>query len=125
MNDSAKVDTLTERLNRLERQMRWWQCAALLAICSAGLMLLVAASPAPKLVDVIQAKRLEIVDDKGRTRIELGLLREPLHTFGEVGVTVKGESGKLAVALSAGGFSEVELATLSLHDRTGRSRIAI
>lgn len=60
---------ISQRLSKLERQNRTMKILLLLMFC-AGVF--IAAKPAAKVQDLIQAKRIEVVDNKGFACISLG-----------------------------------------------------
>lgn len=67
---------ITQRLGRLEREMRWWRLAAFLAGGSLGLLALVAAAKpdTSSVPDEIRAKRFVLVDEAGRARAKLDMM---------------------------------------------------
>ncbi len=69
MNDSI-LDTLTQRLDRLERENRWWKITAIIVAASFGVVLL-AGAQSPPASDIV-AKSIRIVDSQGRPAIMVG-----------------------------------------------------
>jgi hypothetical protein len=68
MNDSG-LDTLTERLDRLEREGRWCKALGLTSAGALGVLLLLgAAPPGAPVQDAIRAKSVTLVDTAGYTR---------------------------------------------------------
>jgi hypothetical protein len=63
-------DSVTERLVRLERELRYWRFAAVFVVASFTLVILLGVGTSP---ETIRAKRFVVVDPQGRTRAELGL----------------------------------------------------
>ena len=63
--------TLAERLDRLEREVRWWRRVGGVALAVLGVGLLLGATPT-RVADELLAKRLVIVDSQGKERILLG-----------------------------------------------------
>jgi hypothetical protein len=70
------LDVLTQRLDRLERENRWWRFGAFGTLAAAALLILVlipqrpAAAPVPSLVE---AQRIVIRDPGGKVRAVLGV----------------------------------------------------
>ncbi len=64
------LDTLTQRLDRLERQARWWRVAGSSTACALVLLMLLGAAQSPK---EIQAKRFTLIDRSGAPAAWLGL----------------------------------------------------
>jgi hypothetical protein len=73
------------------------------------------ASPA----EVVQAKRLEIVDDEGQVRAVLGTREKGIG-----GLTVFDASGRKRASLEAGEISE-ESSGLSVYDTNGKPRAVV
>lgn len=63
------LNTLTERLDRLERQNRWLKITATIGAASLSVVLL-AGGTAPSASDIV-AKSLRIIDSQGRPAITL------------------------------------------------------
>ena len=74
------LDTLTQRLDRLERQNRRLKRAMALA-CVGVLGVVLVGAAAPRVPDEVRTKKLVVVDDKGRPRIVLGKARD-VESFG-------------------------------------------
>jgi hypothetical protein len=70
------MDTLRNRLNRLERENRIWKAAAILALAIFALGTLMGAtgSKEPLVIDEIRAKRVYIVDGEEKIRAALALV---------------------------------------------------
>jgi len=135
------LDTLTKRLDRMERENRWWRVAggAVLAVLVAT-----AASPAPKVADKILAREFILADDTGVARARLGLtFGKPELAFDDDPRALVAQSGTpieprmslsddmLAFAgknrtlrLKLGVYRQIDdLPVLVLHDERGRARI--
>ena len=70
MNGPQK-DTVTQRLERLERELRRWKGLGSAAVVVLGLVILLGATGA-KVPDEIRAKRFVLVDEDGKQRAVLG-----------------------------------------------------
>ena len=68
MSEST-TDTLIRRLDRLEREARWWRALGLISAAALGVVLwLGAAPPGASVDDEIRAKTITLVDAAGYTR---------------------------------------------------------
>jgi len=121
------LSTVERKVRRLERLVHG--LAAALVICSA--LLFVGARPAPQAVDVIQAARIQLVDEEGRVWIDLR------HDSTETGIFVLDAAGdtRVGIAQFAHGGGGVALhgpatrgaavlylkerGTLTMYDTTG------
>jgi hypothetical protein len=70
--DEPTSSTLIERLERLEREVRWWRLGAVVAGGLLGLVALVGATK-PPVADEVRAKRFVLVDEAGREHARLGM----------------------------------------------------
>jgi hypothetical protein len=70
MNDRS-LETLTRRLDRLERQVWWWKVVGSSAIGVLGFVVLIEAT-AQTVPGEIKTNRVVIADDAGKSRIVLG-----------------------------------------------------
>ena len=84
------LSTVERKVRRLERLVHG--LAATLVICSA--LLFVGARPAPQAVDVLQAARIQLVDEDGRVRIDLR------HDSTETGIFVLDVAGDTRVGIA-------------------------
>ena len=66
-----ELNSLTRRVEHLERSCRYWRGAASLAVAALGLMLFIGATPGTRVFDVLETKLLRIVDDAGHERAVL------------------------------------------------------
>jgi hypothetical protein len=65
----ATLDTLTQRLDRLERKVRWWKGLGTTTAAALGVLLLLgAAPPGAPVQDEVRAKLVTLVDAAGYTR---------------------------------------------------------
>ena len=65
------VASVTARMDRLERELRWWQLVGVATLAILGWGLVIGATR-EQVADEIRVKRLLIVDDSGRSRAVLG-----------------------------------------------------
>jgi hypothetical protein len=57
---------LEARVERLEGENRWLKRRTVMVLALVGGVLIMGQSPAPKVLDVLKARRLEIVDSAGK-----------------------------------------------------------
>ncbi len=67
------METLVRRLDRLERQVRWWRLVAVVAGGPLVLVGLVAATQRAPVVEELRARRFTLIDDKGHERARLAM----------------------------------------------------
>jgi hypothetical protein len=65
------MDTINERLGRLERSVRRWRWMTLACLLLAGTIFVIAADTAPK-DGVIRGKRIVLDDDDNGYRVQIG-----------------------------------------------------
>jgi hypothetical protein len=65
--DEPTTERITQRLDRLERENRWWRVGAV------GLLLLVTVGAGRNVTDEIRAKRFTVIDQSGTKRAELAM----------------------------------------------------
>ncbi|MBI4642119.1 MAG: hypothetical protein HY731_15635 [Candidatus Tectomicrobia bacterium] len=67
------INTLGRRLDRLERENRWWRIFGSVSVVVLGLLLLMGATRSQKgdIPDEIQAKRFVVMDQAGKLRAKL------------------------------------------------------
>jgi hypothetical protein len=63
--------SVEDRLTELERSNRRWRTACAILIASIGIGIVIAAEKPPAPVEIIQAKRIEVMDPQGRAAIVL------------------------------------------------------
>ena len=80
MNNSLDFSVLVQRMNKLERQHRFFKIAALLALLVVASLFLIAARP----MDVERAEKFVVVDSSGKTLATLGA-----DTDGLPGLSIK------------------------------------
>lgn len=121
--DAPAMNAVTQRLDRLERESRWWKrLTGLMVVATLGACTLGAVKPPGE----VRATRVVLVDPEGRSRVTLGA-----NTYGTVrepyGLTLLDAEGKVRGEFyggSAGGGglqffdgSVRPLAFLVAHDR--------
>ncbi len=94
--------TLTQRLNRLERENRWWKVLGIVSAAVLGLVVLTGATGS-KVADEVRARKFTVVDNKGRTRgmlgmkaregLEPGVLLELVDSDQKLRVQLRGSGG--------------------------------
>ncbi len=62
------LDTLTRRLDRLEREARWWKIIGSTAVAVVDLVVFLGATPTTRVADEVRAKRFVLVDTGGKER---------------------------------------------------------
>jgi hypothetical protein len=106
------VDTLAERVGRLERENRRLKRTGFAVVATAGLVVLMGQA-APK-TPVIETQRVVITDEEGNERIVLGAGKD------RASILLKSESGSNATAVL--GIAK-ESAGLSITDEAGKIRV--
>lgn len=128
------TDQLVQRLDRLERGLRWWKALGLTSMAALALLTLLGAAPAVPPPDTISAKSFTLVDSSGSPRalwlvdaddgVSLmffdrgpGPNRVLLRLAHDgVGLALASKQGKPRLLL--GVASEQEGPTLAFYDRT-------
>jgi len=72
--------TLTQRLNRLERENRWWKLVGFVTVAALGVIVLMGATQS-KVADEVRARKFVVVDNEGRVRGTLGM-KKPFSFLG-------------------------------------------
>ena len=70
--DSLTLDDMARRVERLEREVRWWRRAWAGAAVVVGVLGILGAAGAP-VADEVRARRFTVVDGQGTTQAQLGL----------------------------------------------------
>ena len=84
--DQEYIDTVAQRLDRLERENRWWRVIACAAVGVLGFVMLTGATGS-KVADEVKARKFIVVDKKGTKRGEFGMVAEgvmPLMPLGYI-----------------------------------------
>jgi hypothetical protein len=74
------TDAVTERLDRIERQLRSWKAFGVLALLVAGGMLLMGLAPSGP--PTVAAQRFVVVDGRGKPYASFGLAGEGSPVMG-------------------------------------------
>jgi len=114
---SDVTDAVMQRLDRLERELRWWRRVGSLAVGLMAILVLVSAAPT-KVPDQIRAKRFVVVDKTGRSLAEL-YGSESLSSAAHPVLAMYGAKGRTAVEL---GVFVGETPRLAFWDKHGVSR---
>jgi len=110
-------DGVMQRLDRMERELRWWRRVGVLAISLMTILALVSAAPT-KVPDQIRAKRFVVVDKTGRSLAEL-YGSESLSSKAHPVLALYGSSGRTAIEL---GVFVGETPRLAFWDKQGKPR---
>ena len=145
MNE-ATVATLTQRLDRLEQEVRWWRVGIMIGVLVGAAVLLGAASPSPSIADKLIAREFVLVDQSGTPQARLGVTFgkpelafdddpraltltsttgtpiEPRMVLTDSVLAFTGKNRRLRINL--GVFRQIDdLPFFLLHDEQGRTRI--
>ncbi len=120
MNE-PQIDVLTQRLDRLERQNRWWKILGVSAMAILGLAVFVGATGSKEKIQAqtVEARNFVLRDADGQAVGTLGLEKE--HGWPVLALTnANGETGVVLSATDAehGSF-------LRLSDEEGRDRVVL
>ena len=139
--DNPTLDTLTQPLDRLEREVRWWRIGGSMLL---AIFLLVGASPQPPVADKLIAREFILVDQSGTPQARLGVtFGKPELAFDDDPRALTFTTGTLIeprMALTADGLALTgkdrtprlkllvhrgidDLPALVLHDKQGGTRI--
>jgi hypothetical protein len=108
------TETLSERLDILERQNRRWRIAALLAMIGLLAVFAMAQTSTPHVVnaDRVRAREFQLIDSAGKQRAALSIVK------GEPGLALLDDGGKLKAILAVAGREP----WLGLFDGAGKVR---
>lgn len=84
--EHQKMDALLQRLDRLERENRWWKVLGCAAVGVLGFVMLTGATGS-KVADEVKARKFIVVDKNGTKRGEFGMVAEgvmPLMPLGYI-----------------------------------------
>lgn len=112
----STLHTLTRRLDRLEREVRFWKVLGSISLTALTFITLAAANPV-SVPDEVRAKRFLVVDAKGEIRGGLALMGD-----GAITLTLAASNGLSGATLTAdpGGG-----ATLVFTDNNGKRRTVL
>lgn len=77
MNE-LKLQELSTRLSKIEKQNLWMKTAGLLLILLVSILLIGGAAKKPGVAEELRAKKLLIIDSKGKERVFLGVRKNSL-----------------------------------------------
>jgi hypothetical protein len=74
--DEATLERVLQRLDCVERRVRWWQGVGVAAVVLLGLVVLMGATKGQVagVAEEVRAKRVVVVDDGGNVRAQLGVI---------------------------------------------------
>lgn len=61
------MDTVTQRLDRLERENRWWRALGIVSVAALGLVVMIGATWS-KVPDEVKARKFVLIGEKGKRR---------------------------------------------------------
>jgi hypothetical protein len=110
---------LTRRVERLERESRWWKRLAVVTLVALGVIVLVGAAASKKAQSPgeLRAQRIVLVDKAEQGRAELTMMAE-----NQPGLTLTDDAGKPRLMLTLSKYGEP---TLSFADASGMRRIVL
>jgi hypothetical protein len=111
------MDTLMDRVDKLERQNRSLRRFVVALSVLAACVPLMGQVPSPSVADEIRARRVVIVDDKGRVRADLAVLGDG----SAVALDFRDEAGQIRAEL----VHSKEGPALILGDGSGQVRAAL
>jgi hypothetical protein len=118
MNEPT-LDALSQRMDRLERDRRWWKCLASLALALLGMITLLGATTGKKAKSPVElrAQRLVLVDKVEKARAELRITAD-----NQPALLLADDAGKPRLMLALTRYGEP---TLSFADAGGTRRVVL
>jgi hypothetical protein len=115
----ASWQALTRRVDRLERESRWWKCLASVTLALLGIAVLLGAEASKKAKSPaeLRGQRIVLVDTAERGRAELTMMPD-----NQPGLTLTDEAGKPRLMLALSKYAEP---MLSFADASGTRRIVL
>jgi hypothetical protein len=100
------LDTLTRRLDRLERQNRWLRRVSLVILLGAVATLLMGQAPPHRPPRIVEAEEFVLRDARGQVRATLGTTQSPSAAF----LRIHNDDGKqrARIIVSSDGTSSLE-----------------
>ena len=114
--NAAPIESIAERLDRLERACRRWRAAGLCALTASAVFAL-AGARRDAVPEAVEARRFLIRDEDGRLRATL-----QLDAMGLPGLWLFDRRGQVKARLALSGG---ETPTLELHDKQGKGRVIL
>ena len=114
------MDALVQRLDRLERENRWWRALGVVSVAVLDLVVLTGATGS-KVADEIKARKFIVVDKEGTKRGEFGMVAEgvmPLEPLGYIHLALFGK--KYGAMRSTMGLVGDDLPHLYLNGKGGQ-----
>ncbi len=111
--------SLENRLNRLERELRWSRMLNLAGMAAIAFLFLTAEAPKPPVPDVITTQKLRIVDEQGRARANFFASGDDVYllvgdTSGKPRIGIKAKNAEDATLFFAGPDGEA-VSTLTVN----------
>jgi hypothetical protein len=110
---------LTQRVDHLERECRWWKRLANVTLVALGIIVLLGATTSKKAKgpSELRAQRIVLVDKAEQERAELTMMPD-----NQPGLTLQDDAGKPRLMLTLSKSGEP---TLSFADASGMRRIVL
>jgi hypothetical protein len=109
------MDTLEDRVAKLERENRRWKRGAVLVLAVLSGLVLMGQTPRPRVSDEVRTRSLVIVDQAGKERAALSAFKEGPR------LSLWDEAGNERVAL----YANKDEGHLSLRDQVGNERASL
>jgi len=107
------LDTLTRRLERLERQNRWLRRVSLLILLGAVVTPLMGQEPPHRPFRTVEAEEFVLRDARGQVRATLGTTQNPSSAF----LRLHNDDGKQRARISVSGDGTSSLEVMDSSDR--------
>jgi hypothetical protein len=117
--DEPTLEAFSQRIDRLERESRWWKRLLSMALVLLGMVMLLGAAASKKTQSPaeLRAKRIMLVDDAAKVRAELTVMAD-----NQPGLILADDAGKPRLMLSLTRYGEP---TLSFVDSGGTRRVVL
>ena len=112
----GELESISKRLNRLEVESRRWKILASTSLAALGLVLFLGATGS-RVVDQIQARRIELLDEQGQVRLRLNV-----RANGAPMLRLYDKDKKRRLSLNVGANDEPGL---WLYDDAGNARLGL
>jgi hypothetical protein len=119
MMDEPTLASLSQRIDRLAHETRWWKRLASFALVLLGMVVLLGAtaSKKTKIPTELRAQRIVLVDKAEQARAEVAVMAD-----NQAGLILSDDGGKPRLTLSLTQYGEP---TLSFADAGGTRRIVL